>query len=92
MANKRKPKSAPHLTAGSEPLQNLYIIRANDVEGFDSFEDDEKQIACIRLKRSGRIIRIGSDKEGQKTLASTMRRTFNEKVTPLLEPEKKESS
>ena len=83
MAEKTKPKG-PSKAAAPAPAKKLYLIRADDVEHFESFTDDETQIACVRIKRGGRIVQIDDNPEGRGLLSSNIRRIVGDKATTRL--------
>lgn len=68
----------------SAPVKKLYLIRADDVDGFEPIPGDDSQIGCIHLKRGARVVQIDDNPEGRGILTSNIRRAVGEKATTRL--------
>lgn len=67
-----------------KPVKKLYLIRGEDVDGFEPHADDDTQIACVHIKRGGRIVLIDDTPEGRGALTSNIRRIVGDKATTRL--------
>lgn len=66
------------------PAKKLYLIRADDVDGFEPMPGDDTQIGCIHMKPGGRIVQIDDSPEGRGILTANIRRAVGEKATTRL--------
>lgn len=80
---KKKENEKPKAEAPA-PVKKLFLIRGEDVEGFEPFDDDENQIAKIHLKRGGRVVQIDDNPEGKGVLSSNIRRIVGKEATTRL--------
>lgn len=81
---KKKKENEEMRSESPTPVKKIFLIRGEDVEDFESFEDDKNQIAKIRLKRGGRVVQIDDNPEGRGLLSSNIRRIVGQKATTRL--------
>lgn len=81
---KNKKSKGPSNEAAPAPVKKLYLIRGEDVDGFEPYADDDTQIASIHIKRGGRIVQIDDSPEGRGILSSQIRRAVGDKATTRL--------
>lgn len=67
-----------------EPVKKLFLIRGEDVEGFEPYPDDEEQIGCVHLKRGARVVQIDDNPEDRGVISSNIRRIVGKKATTRL--------